>query len=1426
MNWTKFQTYGMAPDKAFEMLCNQVFENWCKEEYKSDIASIRVVNGAGGDGGVESYAVLKDGTIIGLQAKWFPTSMTSSQIAQIKSSIKTAKKVRPKISRYIVCIPRDLSSKTAQSENAEDTRWDNMITDMGLEYPDLTVELWNETKLVTELQKPALAGIFKFWFENAEVSDESVYYAFEKAKNSWLMTKYVPELNAFGSIAHVVSQLLGEIGQRKKQTKTFQKIHELCKDYYSAAEAFLSVCSDQPELTAILTETLDRLRAIDIECSKISSWYSAETHIDDDIDVSVFSMDFDSTADSINKVKDSTLHHFHAADVTKVLRKLGEFDYYTLLKDFERSHQEKSLLFLGTPGTGKTHGIGALSEKLLSDGIHIPLLIQARNIPMSSTWKNIVCDYLGLSSSWNEDEIWQALISLANRHQFQEAQLSAEVKISPKVIIFVDGLDESSTHKRWVERIQEANVITANYPQLKFCFTARPTAFNEQPIYAKVERLSNAGDVPTHLLFDSYMHAYQITTQNNGWLKYSLTTPLALKLFCELNHNQTVSLSSRTEVSMTALWRKKIEKIEGEYCEKVGCPAKNQYVLRAIVLLSRYFADCARLEYSTLLDSLIAELKISTEYAERLTGYLESYGILNCYCEHGTGLLPDTYFYYPGIQGYFDYASALHIISQNKHPRDIDFNHYKAIKANTLNSLAIISIQKYGYLLTENPTIDSVTADWSKQELQFLAFLHADYDTAAQYKRRFVEIMLKSAYGLIAITNQLVLPLSRDCEHPLGVMLLDEVLSGFENPAQRDIFWSVPGYLRNAASSRWYQRETFELEGENYLLDAKDVHNGCPTIYAWALSSVNNSLRKLYRSRLMEWACLAPEEFYKLFLKFSSVNDPQIKSDLFSILMCLIYDGADRELVKAASTWLLENILHPEKIDNNRDISVRYYSIAVIKRAVMLGILDEKAITMYMPPYSVTGNSIALNKDALKGTRMSGYSAIDYDLSRYVLVDHIEFDFNGYSQSNTKQFEKLIDAIVSEHPEYAGMTVEQFIISAAYAYILEMGWNEEEFYNFTKDESGEGIIGGVDLSIHGTHHSATHGSQSSFMTVCEKYVWQARNAISGFLCDRLLFGDENVPVTDYGLLDDFVIPIQETHIIDPDNIPDDRPWHVPEPENVILESSPASAKDVITNVLQAPILNWEKWIFFKNVNGTYRVNSEDIVALDMYSCFYGSAGVETCLFMNAVLVKEDDVAAFVEAIIEKSKTDYSIANPADWYGGIQSSCYITPKEACWFSWKKHYDSSNLEKFTQFELNSAVDSCCCNYLEYGDVYFYLPSPSVRMLLGIIDSDGYLFFDNTRRIVAEYSIAGEKWRTYQQYVVADRHLLFERMRLTGQTLVWLMRERRIRAGNAKERFGEFGADRFKSYIGYFHEGKFAVKEIHSEVWSSESHKETQK
>ena len=147
MNWTTLQTYNESPERAFEILCNQLFENWSKREYNDKFASFCVVNGSGGDGGVESYSTLIDGGIIGLQAKWFPYSISDNQIRQIKNSIETAIKIRPQIIRYIVCVPRDLASDTGRGDNTEAKRWKNLLDNIKSNYPNLSVELWNESRI-------------------------------------------------------------------------------------------------------------------------------------------------------------------------------------------------------------------------------------------------------------------------------------------------------------------------------------------------------------------------------------------------------------------------------------------------------------------------------------------------------------------------------------------------------------------------------------------------------------------------------------------------------------------------------------------------------------------------------------------------------------------------------------------------------------------------------------------------------------------------------------------------------------------------------------------------------------------------------------------------------------------------------------------------------------------------------------------------------------------------------------------------------------------------------------------------------------------------------------------------------------------------------------------------------------------------------
>ncbi len=106
MDIARLNNYNSSPDEAFEALSVQLFQRFLYREFPGRVSYFCVVNGAGGDGGVEAYGVIGDDQVIGVQAKFFTRSLTSGQIKQIEHSIRTAKDVRKNLTRYIVCIPR------------------------------------------------------------------------------------------------------------------------------------------------------------------------------------------------------------------------------------------------------------------------------------------------------------------------------------------------------------------------------------------------------------------------------------------------------------------------------------------------------------------------------------------------------------------------------------------------------------------------------------------------------------------------------------------------------------------------------------------------------------------------------------------------------------------------------------------------------------------------------------------------------------------------------------------------------------------------------------------------------------------------------------------------------------------------------------------------------------------------------------------------------------------------------------------------------------------------------------------------------------------------------------------------------------------------------------------------------------------------
>lgn len=1408
MNWDRFQTHGLAPDKAFEMLCNQLFENWCKETYNEKLYCFSPVNGAGGDGGVESYAELTDKSIIGLQAKWFRSSMGDSQFSQIESSIRTSIQVRPNILTYIVCVPRDLTSKTGRKTKTESDRWEELILSLKKEYPSVVVELWNDYRITKEMQRPSSSGINRYWFENTELDYSKFEYSFSKAKASWLSTKYVPDLNIIGQIHKVLTNFVGDIDSRRELAISFDRIIRHCNSLIDNAIILFDICKDESsELFKIIDRTREKAILLREECKSVHSWIVNESTIFPSINPKAFNISFDSIIEEIRTCKMAAKLHFHLSGITKELRFLSEMNFQILLNTVEECCEQNSLLFLGNPGTGKTQGVSAFSEYLLKKQFHIPIIVQARSIPSNYGWKDIIESALSLADNWDEDELWQALISGVNRNKIQSPYVQYDISIVPKVLIIADGIDESDDIQKWVERIKEANYISSHYPQIKFCFTSRPAVFASERNLTKTKKLSDSGDAPAFKLFDSYLTAYNITVQKCQWLKFALNTPLALKLFCEIHANRDVSVSTIAEVSMEQLWRKKIDKIQTEYNRAKGLSNRNQSIFESIVAISNCFLTQRSLERYELIDEISAKVKVDSTNAERLLEYLEEYGVLSSFCKKGEGIDADKYIYYPGIQGYLDYASAANIIDKFKKASLIDFRRCGEVNINTLYNLSIIAIQREKELLVCNESLREIVDAFIIEELFFYSLQYADFDTALKHKDKCLEIMRTDADSLVLLTNKLILPLARIDHHPLGVSLLDNYLNEFNSPAKRDIVWSLPEYLRKSEGKTWWKTERVTvIDNAEYDLIEDDPFLGLPTIYAWMLSNVDNSIREECREKLMFWAKKVPEEYFNLFLHFSENNDPQLRSDLFSILMCLVYDYNNDDFTCKVSQWIQSNILSPEKIDSNRSISIRYYSIAIVKKAKSLGIYKESEVNGFLPPYNAKNSFIKLNKDALNGTRMGGYSAIDYDLARYVLIDHICDPFNIWG---SRQLECFIHKHYADSTVYNGVTPEQFVLSAAYAYILEKGWHEREFYNKT---SPNGLFEGVDCSIRSSYHSADHGAQSRVMTVCEKYVWQARHEICGFLCDRLLFGDDQQQITDYSLLDDFLIPIlsiQQTKTSIPN---DDAMWFVPEPKMVIIDEKLESRESISSFIRNTPDIDWHKWILLDNINGMFSVPNENLTALWMYSCFHGLSGIETCLFMNSIVIPSKEVRLFAELIRCKDLSK-KVCNPSKWDGYVETSCYITPKEVCWFPWKKHYDSDLTEEFPELSIQSAINRCCYSSRKREEIHYTIPAAPLRAAWGIVDTDGHIYYNAYRQAVCEYYTVGEKWDVAQEYLVTSADNI-KSLNNNGLSLIWILLELKRETGAAREKYGKFYVEKRQYYIAYLKENELIVEKIESE------------
>ncbi|UCI34496.1 hypothetical protein [Mesorhizobium sp. B4-1-4] len=134
--------------------------------------------GPGADGGVEIIARFADGRVLGWQSKYFTEGFGSSEVSQLKTSFSAALTNFPKLERYYVAIPRNLSGHAEGETDTQTKNWKSFKQwcedEATAQTRKVEIVLWDDTYFVSRLQRsdPAHAGMRLYWFDETVLDQD------------------------------------------------------------------------------------------------------------------------------------------------------------------------------------------------------------------------------------------------------------------------------------------------------------------------------------------------------------------------------------------------------------------------------------------------------------------------------------------------------------------------------------------------------------------------------------------------------------------------------------------------------------------------------------------------------------------------------------------------------------------------------------------------------------------------------------------------------------------------------------------------------------------------------------------------------------------------------------------------------------------------------------------------------------------------------------------------------------------------------------------------------------------------------------------------------------------------------------------------------------------------------------------------------
>ncbi len=1406
MNWTKFNTYGESPQNAFETLCNQLFERHLKRKYNSDITKFRVINGSGGDGGIEAYGQIITGEIIAVQAKWFQQSISESEIRQIKKSILTAKRLRAEIKEYIICIPHDVNSLkigrgSKPTTNHEENKINKLLDEIHSTYPDLEITWWFDNEILTELQQQDNEGVHKYWFDKEVISMVYLSNQFAIQKKGWLKERYIPELHGQGLIHAEYEKICFSSDYRKA---LFSKISEPIIDLrycISQIELFMAtnLVDDVNDKLLIAKESLldflKELKNISKAIKSGNDFYTPTIFPEVDLwEIKVKLEELDAS-----NIQKNTLPKLISS-----LQKIHEYELPLYIKHHFFYFNQKIKLILGESGTGKTHGLANCVEIHLAKNAP-SLIVQAKGSAYKN-WTEILSQSLEID--WNKDEILSAFETLAIKNDIQKAtSLNAGEENNnevTKVIICIDGLEEEiANEKEWYERLRECEELTTKYPRIRFLFSARRYFYNnkevpESEIFEEVF-LPREGDVAIEEVAPYYFSAdnYNIQLSSLSLIR-GIDSLLSLRLFCEEYYNQSITETDKISTATRDLINLKIERLNNEFLsklqEKKG--AIRNPIMDSLEIIANYFYENPEIEHNELVKLISEPLEKYLDVSEMdsLIDYLTDNAFLIRFDRiNNEGVLKKTEHYYS-----ITYQSMIeHIISENIsydirsgsldripeflhkvmiRPKDfsaVDSYSYTEIKPNEkiIQNIINNSLIESGKLIGDDNFLTAGFDEWKILEYQLVAISAAPITIAQKFKSKIDELLNGSYINLSYVLKYLIFPSSSSQDSVFGAEYLHEILMKL-SVFERDKFWSGLDMYELTEVDE-VERDNYQYEYDNIFrqlgignptLYEWDLNNGKPLIFAWGLSTIDQRLRSDLRISLTGWAITNPSEFFLLLNKIFDCNDPQIQEDLASIMLGIASRLKDKEKINELAQWSIANIFDNLKI--HRNIIVRQGFRAIVERAFQYNLISEEEVLKCRPSQMQTIDILPLERNLTTTSEGQSYPIV-HDLKWYVIgksynkfLEYPSSLDDGLKDNDCSEAKILLDLYRKKYDD-DNLFADSWAMEVAIFYIKSLGFNRLEGNGYTK---------------------ATHGSKSDVFTYEEKYTWLAVHYIQGYLSDYMpaksWSGDREF-VSDYSQITD--IPNPAELIVDVDaeikNLELRKDWVVKEVLSKELEIGIELNQSISNWVNEEPTFNLENWLTFDSTD--FQINEPNKKWIALYNGTSLSDSKKYCIsYFNATacLIKNEDLPALIKIIQESPDSLNFLSNMDSFYSTPKTSTYSNATDIVWMTWigedetkQSYYDAiSEDEKY----LYHTITQITQNTVE-GEDYFKLPSKKIRKMIDCYELVGNeLKNANGITSALNFKKSDGAYQDSQELVLIDKDILETEIEKEGYEIIWFI------------------------------------------------------